>query len=232
MFFEERTGLGIRVAIVDSGVHAAHPHVGGVAGGLSILEDGSVDGDFIDRLGHGTAVAAVIHEKAPDAEVFAIKVFQRSLTTDVATLVRAIDEACTWGADVINLSLGTTEPERRHDLAAAVGRARRRGAFVVSAVGDPGLEWLPGALDEVVPVRLDWQCDRSAYRVVSKNGRSCIAASGYPREIPGIPREHNLKGVSFAVANASGFVARALEASRCGTPADLFTALESSFSVL
>jgi hypothetical protein len=34
-------------------------------------------------------------------------------------------------------------------------------------------------------------------------------ASPYPRDIPGVPRERNLNGVSFAVANMSGFVARA-----------------------
>jgi hypothetical protein len=68
--------------------------------------------------------------------------------------------------------------------------------------------------------------------VVSENGRSCIAASGYPRDIPGVPRERNIKGVSFAVANATGFAARALEANRCRTLTDLFTAFESAFSVL
>jgi hypothetical protein len=62
-----------------------------------------------------------------------------------------------------------------------------------------------------VPVQLDWACDREAYRVVHAGGRAIIAASAYPRDIPGVPRERNLKGISFAVANASGFVARALE---------------------
>ena len=32
-----------------------------------------------------------------------------------------------------------------------------------------------------------------------------------PRGIPGLPPEHNLKGISFAVANMTGFLARALE---------------------
>ena len=36
-------------------------------------------------------------------------------------------------------------------------------------------------------------------------------ASGLPREIPGVPPALNLKGVSFAVANMTGFAARALE---------------------
>jgi hypothetical protein len=40
--------------------------------------------------------------------------------------------------------------------------------------------------------------------------RGFIAAP-YPRPIPGVPKERNLSGVSFAVANVSGFLARLLE---------------------
>lgn len=232
MFFEELTGRGVRIAVIDSGVHAAHPHIGGVAGGVSIRPDGQTEAGFVDRLGHGTAVAAAIHEKAPDADLFAIKIFDRSLATDVPTLVAAIDEAVRWGANLINLSLGTTASERKDDLARAVQRARGNGAFILSPSRDGDVIWLPGSLNDVVPVGLDWSCERAAYRIVSENGRSCIAASGYPRDIPGVPRERNLKGISFAVANATGFAARALEASACRTPTDLFAALESAFSVL
>jgi hypothetical protein len=55
------------VAIIDSGVYAAHPHVGSVAGGIAIDQNGHEHDDYADRLGHGTAVAAAIREKAPDA---------------------------------------------------------------------------------------------------------------------------------------------------------------------
>jgi len=213
MYLEQYTGAGIRVAVIDSGVHATHPHVGGVSGGVGIREDGSLDGDFVDRLGHGTAVAAAIREKAPDAEIFAVKVFWQMLATNVATLVRAIDEASTHGAGLINLSLGTDNLRHRGLLQAAVDRAHKRGSVVVSAIESDGVAWLPGSLADVLPVRLDWTCERSAYGVVGHRGRYAIAASGYPRDIPGAPRERNLKGISFAVANATGFAARALEAS-------------------
>lgn len=212
MYLEQYSGRKIRIAVIDSGVHATHPHVGGVSGGFSIRADGSMSDDYVDRLGHGTAVTAAIREKAPDAEIFVIKVFWDSLTTDVATLVRAIDHAAAHGAMVINLSLGTATPRHRDDLAAAVARAGARAALVVAAVEDNGVRWLPGSLDDVVGVRLDWSCPREAYRVARENGRAVIVASGYPRDIPDVPRERNVKGISFAVANACGFVARALEA--------------------
>ena len=59
---------GIRVAVVDSGITAGHEHVGDVAAGVSLVAGSA---DTIDRLGHGTAVAAAIREKAPNAELVA-----------------------------------------------------------------------------------------------------------------------------------------------------------------
>jgi hypothetical protein len=90
------------------------------------------------------------------------------------------------------------------------------------------VSWLPGAIDGVVPVTLDWRCPREEYRVTSNGGRRSVAASGYPRDIPSVPRERNLKGISFAVANASGFLARAREAAPDATVAELLALLEAA----
>ena len=228
MYLNEYTGRGVRVAIIDSGVYAAHPHVRGVEQGIAILSDGSRDEDFIDRLGHGTAVAAAIREIAPGAALVAIKVFWRALSTNVSALVAGIDEATERGAAIINLSLGTRNPTNRPVLEAAIKRATDRGACVVAAGADADDSWLPGLIDGVIPVTLDWECPRDEYRVRSAGGRLCVAASGYPRDIPSVPRERNYKGVSFAVANASGFLARAYEAAPGAKMAELLTLLAAA----
>src|SRR5262245_40743697 len=121
------TGRGVRIAVIDSGVFATHPHVGGIAGGVAIALDGTEDSDFLDRLGHGTAVTAAIKEKAPDATIYAVKVFDRALSTSVATLVRAIEWAARWEMRIVNLSLGTQRAEHEPALAAAVALAVRYG---------------------------------------------------------------------------------------------------------
>jgi subtilisin family serine protease len=213
MYLEELTGRGVRIAVIDSGVHAAHPHVGGLAGGFGIRTDASICDDATDRLGHGTAVLAAIHEKAPDAALIAIKVFWESLSTTIDTLARALVEAAAARAGVINLSLGTAEMKHRERLASAVLCARRDGAIVVAARDDDGALWLPGCLDGVLAVRADASLDRDTYEVRTVDSRPVLVTSPFPRDIPGVPRERNLNGVSFAVANASGFVARALQAS-------------------
>lgn len=232
MFLSNRTGKGVRIAVVDSGVHALHPHVGGVAGGIGIREDGSLIDDYVDRLGHGTAVTAAIREKAPDAEIFAIKVFWHTLATDIRSLTRAIEVAAERDAHLINLSLGTAEMEHRPRLEEVLASCRRSGSLVVAAHDDNGTRWLPGSLDEVVGVKADWTCDRQGYRVSPVNGRWLLTTSPYPRDIPGVARERNLSGISFAVANATGFAARALEAAPGSDLARVFETLHEAACVI
>jgi len=199
--------MSVRVAVIDSGVHASHPHVNGVAGGVAILPDGREESDFTDRLGHGTAVAAVIREKAPDAKIYAVKIFHRSLAAQIGPLVQAIEWSARNGIDLINLSLGTSNPAHEAVLRQAVGAVRGR-CTIVAAGEDAGVRWLPGAIDGVIPVQLDWECPREEFREVpDAAGRTTYRASGYPRPIPGVPPERNLKGLSFAVANVTGLLA-------------------------
>ena len=207
--FATGDGAGVTVAVIDSGIHGAHPHVGGIAGGV-VLTSSLADNDVTDRIGHGTAVAAAIHEKAPRAALLAVKVFDRTLRTTARDLARGIVWAADQGAQLINLSLGTTNEKRVSVLVDAVHHATARGALVVSVREHDGMRWLPGSLAGVIGVRLDLHCDRHAI-AVSVDGADCtVAASGSPRPIPGVPPALNLSGVSFAVANVSGFLARLL----------------------
>lgn len=211
-YFAGQTGKGTSVAVVDSGVSATHPHVGGVAGGVRLGLAGAEYDDHGDGLGHGTAVAAAIREKAPEADLYAVRVFEGSLSAASAQLVRAIDWASERGIRLINLSLGTANPAREASLRAAVDRATQRGAMVVSACESDGRQWFPGSLPDAVRVIVDWECTRDEFRLAAgSDGFPVFAASGYPRSVPGVPPDQNLKGVSFAVANVTGFLARFLE---------------------
>lgn len=188
----------MRIAIIDSGIHDGHPHVGRVAGAVHFTADG-LGNDPVDRLGHGTAVAGAIREKAPGADLFAVKVFDRRLSVQITAILRALVWCREEHMDVINLSLGTPNAEHRAALMDAIAD----NGVVVSAA-----YLLPGGLPGVVGVAADESCPRYEFR---RRGETFLA-SPYPRPIPGVPESRNLQGVSFAVANMTGFVARALEA--------------------
>jgi len=188
----------IGVAVIDSGASVPHPHLPCVAGGVAIDMEGNESSDYSDRLGHGTAAAAAIHEKAPDAEISAVKVFDRELANR--------------GMRLVNLSLGTPNDFREAELAPAVERAVERGTIIVSAHEHDGRLWFPGSMDGVVGVVMDAEHPRDSVSVVDVRTAVALSASGYPRPIPGVPPERNLNGISFAVANATGVLASLLAA--------------------
>ena len=208
--FPGATGASVRVAVIDSGVHPGHPHVGAVDVGVSFDAAGVRGDDTVDRLGHGTAVAAVIREKAPEATIVPVKVFDRELRATVEALVAAITWAVEAKVDLINLSLGTANPAHQSRLGEALVQAARAGVVLVAAAEQEATRWLPGSLPLAVGVTLDWDCPREQAMVdVTQEGavrRIRARASGYPRPIPGVPPAHNLKGISFAVANVSGLL--------------------------
>lgn len=213
----------VRVAVIDSGVHASHPHVGGVSGGIGIDEHGDAHDDYVDRLGHGTAVTAVIREKAPAAEIYSIKVFDRELAATGRALIAACDHAAARGVDLINMSLGTTNVDHEQALVEAISRLRAANAVLIAAGEQDGVRWLPGSLPGAWQVSLDWTMSRDRCRLERlSEGGAIFRATGYPRPIPGVPPEKNLKGVSFAVANVTGILARLL-ANDEGDPASVVT---------
>src|SRR5580692_4051131 len=117
----------MKIAVIDSGVATPHSHIDAIAGGVTITADGESP-DYADRVGHGTAVMAAIMEKAPDAEYLAVRVFDRGLRTKIEILIRGIEWAMAHGADLINLSLGTTN----EDHASAFEALIARGVLLIS----------------------------------------------------------------------------------------------------
>ncbi|TVR49801.1 MAG: hypothetical protein EA421_17855 [Gemmatimonadales bacterium] len=208
-----RTGRGVQVAVLDSGVNPDNPHVHKTGSPESVDEYGEVTPGGSDRLGHGTAVTAVIQEKAPEAGIQVVRVFHEELATTVLGLARALDLARERGCRVVNLSLGTPEPRWLDLLGEAVERAVADGILLVSPREHRGRRWWPGSFPGVMGVLLDDGCPRHAIRLMAgPGGEPVIRASGFPRPIPGVPPERNLRGISFASANATGILCRLLEA--------------------
>ena len=74
--------------------------------------------------------------------------------------------------------------------------------MIVSALEMNGAAALPGSLAGVIGVM-----EAAEYQVNHRYGKLVYTAPPFPRDIPGVPRDRNLGGVSFAVARVSAQIA-------------------------
>ena len=138
-----KLGSGVKVAVIDTGVTLDHPALAGRLAPSSEWKD-FVDGDAYPddtegagsnaSFGHGTAVAGIILQVAPQATILPIRVLASDGQGDVTNVVAGIDWAIQKGADIINLSLGANESVA--SLQAMMSYAASRGVFVVASAGN------------------------------------------------------------------------------------------------
>lgn len=145
-------GDGVLVAIIDSGIDTDHLRfIGRISPlGVSLIpNDPSIedapdgvdnDGDGLtdEIVGHGTFVSGLVTFGAPGATILPIRVLDSDGRSDAFRVARGIEEAVSRGADIINLSLGTTASSG--PLLAAVTHAGDHGVVVVASVGNDGAE--------------------------------------------------------------------------------------------
>lgn len=199
---KEGNGLGLSIAVVDSGVNFDHPHLGVRGQSFEVFrdEDGVIEvrnGPVRDEYGHGTCCAALIHYLAPQAALISVKVTGECVTTDADRLAVGIRTSLEFGADIICVPMATETPVRRA-LDEAVTFALKAGSLVIAA--DPGsTSALPAGCPGALPVQWSDGVD-----VVFKAGAVC--ADGRARAFAEAQR--NFRGPSLSAARAAAAVAR------------------------
>lgn len=157
--FGGSTGAGVRVAVIDSGVDAADPRVGGVAGAVSMEADPAaalgwraVPGPHDDLVGHGTACAAIIRTLAPEAEIHSVRVLGANLRGRGALFHAGIGWAVEHGMQVANLSLSSKSDAMFAPLHEAADDAYFKGTVLVCAANNQPGPTYPSQFSSVVSV--------------------------------------------------------------------------------
>lgn len=110
---EKRTGVGVKLAIIDSGCDNSHPLLKHVKLGRDFSGDPDVNSWNKDIIGHGTHCAGIITAYSsdnsflsgfsPEAEVHILRIFPGG---GYSNLIEALNYCIEHKIDVINLSLG------------------------------------------------------------------------------------------------------------------------------
>ncbi|HUP27815.1 MAG TPA: S8 family serine peptidase [Chloroflexia bacterium] len=150
-------GEGIKVAVIDSGIEASHPAIGGkLRGGVSITEgpDGPIEdpSPHDDHFGHGTACAGIIHELAPGCDLYSVRVLGERLTTRGGVFAAGLRWAIDNGMDVCNLSLGTPKRDFFAVLHELADTAYFKNIMIVTAANNLPIPAYPSVFASVISV--------------------------------------------------------------------------------
>ncbi|HET7236178.1 MAG TPA: S8 family serine peptidase [Actinomycetota bacterium] len=146
------TGLGVSVAVLDTGLNYTNPAFGTCptpgAPGCRVLvaQDFAPDDASLDDNGHGTNVSGIVAGVAPEAGLLGLDVFNGNLSSasdQIAAINFVIANQATYNIRAINMSLGSannynTSPcsDPADPRVAAFANARAAGILPVVAAGN------------------------------------------------------------------------------------------------
>ncbi len=139
------TGRGVKVAVIDSGVDAGHPALGGQVEGYVAVTEGP-DGLVYDTephedvFGHGNACAGIIRTLAPECEIYSVRVLGPTLSGRGSVFAAGLRWAIENGMHVCNLSLSTPKRDFYAVLHELADQAYFRNVMLVASANN-----MPGA---------------------------------------------------------------------------------------
>ena len=190
------TGLGVLVAIIDTGINYYHADLDGCLwdGGPEYPYHGydfsSNDNNPIDPHGHGTHVAGTICGTgasgtltgiAPSATIMALKVFNDLGEGDETMWIAAVQFALEHGADVINMSLGRPMADATQKLIMRQACDNILAAGIVAAVCAGNIRQLQYMAPVPANLYTPGDCPPPSLhedQMVNPGGTSCVISVG------------------------------------------------------
>ena len=139
------TGKGVKVAIIDGGFKGLAERQAEGELPASVVTQDMCGGRFSTETEHGTAVAEIVHEMAPDAQLYLVCV-----ATEV-DLANAETYAKSQGVQVVNHSAGWFGPSRGDGsgpIGAVAADARASGILWVNSAGNEAVTHWSGTFND------------------------------------------------------------------------------------
>ena len=194
--WQKSTGAGVTVAVIDTGVDASHPDLAGqILPGYDEIT--KTAGTSTDPNGHGSHVAGTIaavtgngvgvSSVAPNAKILPIRVLGADGSGYMSDAANGIIYAADHGANVINMSLGSSSQVAA--VTNAIAYARSKGVVVVAAAGNERSQGsptsYPGADPGVIAVAATDSTDtvasysnKGSYVDVAAPGSNILSTTG------------------------------------------------------
>jgi subtilisin family serine protease len=151
------SGKGVKVAVIDSGIDADHPVIGGRISGYVAINETAEGTTFDtsphrDDFGHGTACAGIVRSFVPDCDLYSVKVLGAGLRGKGSVFLAGLRWAIENEMDVCNLSLGSTKRDFYAALHELADLAYYRGTILVTAANNMPVPSYPSVFASVISV--------------------------------------------------------------------------------
>jgi len=206
----------VKIAVLDSGVDLTHPLLSGLGleDDLSVVENNSrlsvVPGEGRDVYGHGTAIAGILRQLAPEAKIGSFRVLGEQLRSRTLIIREGARLALERGYHILNCSFGCTREDHALFYKDWIDEAYLRGSHVVAACNNHDFtrrEW-PGHFPTVITVTFT-RSDRPDSLFCRKGHLVEFAARGEDIEVAWLAGgSKKVTGSSFAAPHAAALLAR------------------------
>jgi len=220
-FLQRGKGRDVKIAILDSGIEISHPRLAALAlaDDVGFVEDGlnisTVKGQGTDVFGHGTAIADIVRQVAPEAQMGSFRVLGAHLRSRSLMIGEGVRQAIQRGYHILNCSFGCSREDQVLMYKDWIDEAYMRGRHIVAASNNHDFskrEW-PGHFPTVITVN-STNCERHDAFYSRPNHLVEFAARGQDIEVAwsgGVCKK--VTGSSFAAAHLTGLLARLISCS-------------------
>lgn len=220
-YLKHGRGQGVRIALLDSGVEGGHPLLHGLqlTDDLAIVEQDfqlrAVPGGGRDVFGHGTAIAGLIREIAPEAQLGSFRVLGENLRSRTLIIREGVRQALERGYDILNCSFGCARDDQVLLYKDWIDEAYVQRRHIVAACNNQDFtrrEW-PGHFPTVITVNFT-RCEQRDAFFCRLGHLVEFAAPGQDLEVAWIGGgRKKVTGSSFAAPHVAGLLARLLSCS-------------------
>lgn len=171
------------VAVIDDGIIPELFHTGTLRYDMAVSKRGRIlkrkSSDHIETY-HGTIVAGIIKKYAPFTEFCSIRIFSGGIMkTTCWQLIAALEWCYKLNIPVINLSLGTTEPDDFNDIRDIIDKLLSQNQKVIAACKNNGEYCMPAFHEGVLGVKADAALLDNQIRNNPVKDEVALLASGY-----------------------------------------------------
>jgi len=215
-FLRHGTGAGIKVALLDSGIEISHPQLKGIqlSDDIAIIEQGfsitTVPGGGRDVFGHGTAIADILQQLAPDAQIGSFRVLGDQLRSRSMMIREGVRQAIERGYHILNCSFGCGREDQVLLYKDWIDEAYVKDRHIVAACNNLDFtkrEW-PGHFPTVITVNFT-KCDAPDALFCRRGQLVEFAARGEDIDVAWRGgRKKKVTGSSFAAPHVAGMLAR------------------------